>query len=73
MIKEEDFRNKMIELIQNGIEYVDQVKCVFFTWVEFFDKDEVEALEMATCIANKADSDHLEDIVEDLLSVLVED
>ena len=51
MITEADFIEKMEELIECGYEYLDSVKCIFFTWIEFFDIDSDTALEMANHLA----------------------
>lgn len=70
-VSEKDFKEKMVELIRNGYEYIDQVQCLFFAWVELFDKydDEDALMEMAECIAASAGGDK-EETIEKLLSVL---
>lgn len=70
MITETDFIEKMEELIECGYEYLDSVKCIFFTWIEFFDIDSDTTLEMANHLANLSDGTSKTDIVSDLLSVI---
>lgn len=70
MITETDFIEKMEELIECGYEYLDSVKYIFFTWIEFFDIDSDTALEMANHLANLSDSASKTDMVSDLLSVV---
>ena len=54
MLNEQDFIDKMIELLENGPEFINQVQCVFFTWNEFFneDNDEERAAEVAGQVYN---------------------
>ena len=35
-LTEKDFIDKMIEIANDGHEYMDQLQCVYFTWNEFF-------------------------------------
>lgn len=34
-LTEKDFIDKMIEIANDGHEYMDQLQCVYFTWNEF--------------------------------------
>lgn len=72
-LTEKDFIDKMIEIAKDGYEYSEQLKCVFFTWAEFFnveaDSPEVDTVIEIICKAYGCDSVD-DEIAADLLSVL---
>ena len=71
MLNEQDFIDKMIELLENGPEFMDQVQCVFFTWNEFFNVDDDE--ERAAEVANQVyDTVYPESTLEERLAFLIE-
>ena len=49
MLSEQDFIDKIIEFLRDGMEYMNQVQCIFFTWNEFFNEggDDERAMALA--------------------------
>lgn len=71
MLNEQDFIDKMIALLENGLEFTDLVQCVFFTWNEFFNEDDDE--EQAAEVANQVyDTVYPESTLEERLAFLIE-
>ncbi len=56
MVSEMDFIGKMVELLEDGMECMNQVQCIFFTWNEFFndDGDEDRAMALAEQVYDMA-------------------
>ena len=71
MLNEQDFIDKMVALLKNGLEFTDQVQCIFFTWNEFFNEDDDE--ERAAEVANHVyDTVYPESTLEERLAFLIE-
>ena len=71
MLNEQDFIDKMIALLENGLEFTAQVQCVFFTWNKFFNEDDDE--ERAAEVANRVyDTVYPESTLEERLAFLIE-
>ena len=58
-LTEKDFIDKMIEIANDGHEYMDQLQCVYFTWNEFFNPqhDKKRAFEVASQIFSASSPD----------------
>lgn len=58
-LTEKDLIDKMIEIANDGHEYMDQLQCVYFTWNEFFNPqhDKKRAFEVASQIFSASSPD----------------
>lgn len=72
-LTEQDFIDKMVEIAHDGYEYIDQLKCVFFTWYEFFcDKENTQdAADLASRIFEESGCEREEEYVNELLSIII--
>lgn len=76
MITEQDFIDKMIEIANDGPEYMEELKCIYFAWNEFFntkeDRNRAEevASEIFSAVYPDGDIEEEAEFWDELFSVL---
>ena len=69
-INEREFLDKMVALAKAGEDQVEHLKCVFYTWAEFFEADTETADGIAELLADAAGAADKEKFKKDLLCIL---